>query len=117
MVYVVATPANCEEEVIVDGAGEVVIVVMVSFEDAVLELVVVEVEGVLVVELAFLLGVDMGVVVALIETEVVEIPIASETPIPRMITTTTTIAAAMILLFFLPPAVLFEESKSEPVCS
>ena len=103
------TPANCAGEVTV--ARDDVVAVVFSVEDLLLELVVVvEVEVVLVVELTFLLDVDRGVIVALVETEVLEIPIVSEIPIPRMITRTTTIAAAMILLFFLPVSLLLEES-------
>jgi len=107
---VVVTPANCAGEVTV--ARDDVVAVVFSVEDLLLELVVVvvEVEVVLVVELTFLLDVDRGVIVALVETEVLEIPIVSEIPIPRMITRTTTIAAAMILLFFLPVSLLLEES-------
>ena len=104
------TPANCAGEVTV--ARDDVVAVVFSVEDLLLELVVVvvEVEVVLVVELTFLLDVDRGVIVALVETEVLEIPIVSEIPIPRMITT---IATAMSLLFLLPPTVLSEESKPD----
>lgn len=107
-VYVLVAPANCEGVVTVSDADEAVVVEL-SVEDVPLGLVVVFVAA-LVVELTVLLNVDMGVIVALVETEVLEIPIISEIPIPRMITRTTTIATAMILLFLLPPAELPLES-------
>lgn len=106
--YVLVAPANCEGVVTVSDADEAVVVEL-SVEDVPLGLVVVFVAA-LVVELTVLLNVDMGVIVALVETEVLEIPIISEIPIPRMITMTTTIATAMILLFLLPPAELPLES-------